>query len=100
MGRVQEVLDALRRASLLKVCYRISGSGSVLRVLPPLPGRAADGRVEVLSEPLAVVPDDAAGVRRVELKVAERNLFEVMVDAEGRVLAGSGGRLSACSPRS
>ncbi len=98
MGRVQEVLDALRRASQLKVRYRISGSGSVLRVLPPLPGRAADGRVEVLSEPLAVVPDDAAGVRRVELKVAERNLFEVMVDAEGRVLAGSGGRLSACSP--
>ncbi len=50
------------------------------------------------AEPLVVVLDDAAGVRRVELKVAERNLFEVMVDVEGRVLAGSGGRLSACSP--
>ena len=97
VSRVREVLNALRRASLLKVRYRISGSEPVLRMLPPLPGRSADGRVEVLSEPLAVVPDDAAGVQRVELGVAERNLFAVMVDAGGRVLAGSGNRLSACS---
>lgn len=87
MGSVSDAKAELREAGMLRVRYSLHGE-SVERLLPPSPGMAGQGRVEVLP-----VIEASFGTGEKPLKgagpvIALRNCFQVLVNDRGEVLAG------------
>ena len=82
---VARAMTALRRANALRLECRTGPSGpGVLRMLPPDPSRLpADGSVKIL------VPDEQGNMGM--LKIQDRNLFGVRIDAAGKVAVCRGG---------
>lgn len=87
MGSVSDAKAELREAGMLRVRYSLHGE-SVERLLPPSPGMAGQGPVEVLP-----VIEASFGTGEKPLKgagpvIALRNCFQVLVNDRGEVLAG------------
>lgn len=96
MGPVTDIKQALRSVNALRISYFLPDlSGSVDRILPPdsdaLP---ADSKVKVVQDVYQVVSNDSEGKfpDRLELRIKERNLFLVLMNGRGEILAGQLGR--------
>ena len=94
MGSVSDAKAELREAGMLRVRYSLHGE-SVERLLPPSPGMAGQGRVEVLPVIEASFGTGEKPVTGAGLAIALRNCFQVLVNDRGEVLAGRvGGKTS------
>lgn len=87
MGSVSDAKAELREAGMLRVRYSLHGE-SVERLLPPSPGMAGQGRVEVLPVIEASFGTGEKPVKGAGLVIAQRNCFQVLVNDRGEVLAG------------
>lgn len=87
MGSVSDAKAELREAGMLRVRYSLHGE-SVERLLPPSPGMAGQGRVEVLPVIEASFGTGEKPVTGAGLAIALRNCFQVLVNDRGEVLAG------------
>lgn len=87
MGSVSDAKAELREAGMLRVRYSLHGE-SVERLLPPSPGMAGQGRVEVLPVIEASFGTGEKPVKGTGLAIALRNCFQVLVNDRGEVLAG------------
>lgn len=104
MGVVTDVKEALRAADILRVTYRDSEGREIMRMLPPL---SSSSGVKVVVDVVAVVPDNAVAetVRedkpsaRPEIRIKERNVFLVLVNGKGKVMAGTAAGQEVVDPR-
>lgn len=87
MGSVSDAKAELREAGMLRVRYSLHGE-SVERLLPPSPGMAGQGRVEVLPVIEATFGTGEEPAKGAGLAIALRNCFQVLVNDRGEVLAG------------
>lgn len=87
MGSVSDAKAELREAGMLRVRYSLHGE-SVERLLPPSPGMAGQGRVEVLPVIEASFGTGEKSVKGAGPVIAQRNCFQVLVNDRGEVLAG------------
>lgn len=87
MGSVSDAKAELREAGMLRVRYSLHGE-SVERLLPPSPGMAGQGRVEVLPVIEATFGTGEEPVKEAGVAIAQRNCFQVLVNDRGEVLAG------------
>lgn len=87
MGSVSDAKAELREAGMLRVRYSLHGE-SVERLLPPSPGMAGQGRVEVLPVIEASFGTGEKPVTGAGPAIAQRNCFQVLVNDRGEVLAG------------
>lgn len=87
MGSVSDAKAELREAGTLRVRYSLHGV-SVERLLPPSPGMAGQGRVEVLPVIEASFGTGEKPVKGAGPVIAQRNCFQVLVNDRGEVLAG------------
>lgn len=87
MGSVSDAKAELREAGMLRVRYSLHGE-SVERLLPPSPGMAGQGRVEVLPVIEASFGTGEKPVKGAGPAIALRNCFQVLVNDRGEVLAG------------
>lgn len=87
MGSVSDAKAELREAGMLRVRYSLHGE-SVERLLPPSPGMAGQGRVEVLPVIEASFGTGEKPVTGAGVAIAQRNCFQVLVNDRGEVLAG------------
>lgn len=87
MGSVSDAKAELREAGMLRVRYSLHGE-SVERLLPPSPGMAGQGRVEVLPVIEASFGTGEKPVKGAGPVIALRNCFQVLVNDRGEVLAG------------
>lgn len=87
MGSVSDAKAELREAGMLRVRYSLHGE-SVERLLPPSPGMAGQGRVEVLPVIEASFGTGEKPVKGAGPVIAQRNCFQVLVNDRGEVLAG------------
>lgn len=87
MGSVSDAKAELREAGMLRVRYSLHGE-SVERLLPPSPGMAGQGRVEVLPVIEASFGTGEKPVKGAGPVIAQRNSFQVLVNDRGEVLAG------------
>lgn len=87
MGSVSDAKAELREAGMLRVRYSLHGE-SVERLLPPSPGMAGQGRVEVLPVIEATFGTGEKPLKGAGLAIALRNCFQVLVNDRGEVLAG------------
>lgn len=87
MGSVSDAKAELREAGMLRVRYSLHGE-SVERLLPPSPGMAGQGRVEVLPVIEATFGTGEEPLKGAGLAIALRNCFQVLVNDRGEVLAG------------
>lgn len=87
MGSVSDAKAELREAGMLRVRYSLHGE-SVERLLPPSPGMAGQGRVEVLPVIEASFGTGEKPVKGAGPAIAQRNCFQVLVNDRGEVLAG------------
>lgn len=87
MGSVSDAKAELREAGMLRVRYSLHGE-SVERLLPPSPGMAGQGRVEVLPVIEASFGTGEKPVKEAGVAIAQRNCFQVLVNDRGEVLAG------------
>lgn len=87
MGSVSDAKAELREAGMLRVRYSLHGE-SVERLLPPSPGMAGQGRVEVLPVIEASFGTGEEPAKGAGLAIALRNCFQVLVNDRGEVLAG------------
>lgn len=87
MGSVSDAKAELREAGMLRVRYSLHGE-SVERLLPPSPGMAGQGRVEVLPVIEASFGTGEKPVKGTGPVIAQRNCFQVLVNDRGEVLAG------------
>lgn len=87
MGSVSDAKAELREAGMLRVRYSLHGE-SVERLLPPSPGMAGQGRVEVLPVIEASFGTGEKPLKGAGLAIALRNCFQVLVNDRGEVLAG------------
>ena len=87
MGSVSDAKEELREAGTLRVRYSLHGV-SVERLLPPSPGMAGQGRVEVLPVIEASFGTGEKPVTGAGPAIAQRNCFQVLVNDRGEVLAG------------
>lgn len=87
MGSVSDAKAELREAGMLRVRYSLHGE-SVERLLPPSPGMAGQGRVEVLPVIEASFGTGEEPVKGAGPVIAQRNCFQVLVNDRGEVLAG------------
>lgn len=87
MGSVSDAKAELREAGMLRVRYSLHGE-SVERLLPPSPGMAGQGPVEVLPVIEASFGTGEKPLKGAGLAIALRNCFQVLVNDRGEVLAG------------
>ena len=87
MGSVSDAKAELREAGMLRVRYSLHGE-SVERLLPPSPGMAGQGRVEMLPVIEATFGTGEEPAKGAGLAIALRNCFQVLVNDRGEVLAG------------
>lgn len=87
MGSVSDAKAELREAGMLRVRYSLHGE-SVERLLPPSPGMAGQGRVEVLPVIEASFGTGEEPAKGAGPVIAQRNCFQVLVNDRGEVLAG------------
>ena len=87
MGSVSDAKAELREAGTLRVRYSLHGE-RVERLLPPSPGMAGQGRVEVLPVIEASFGTGEKPVKGAGPVIAQRNCFQVLVNDRGEVLAG------------
>lgn len=87
MGSVSDAKAELREAGMLRVRYSLHGE-SVERLLPPSPGMAGQGPVEVLPVIEASFGTGEKPVTGAGVAIAQRNCFQVLVNDRGEVLAG------------
>lgn len=87
MGSVSDAKAELREAGMLRVRYSLHGE-SVERLLPPSPGMAGQGRVEVLPVIEASFGTGEKSVKGAGPVITQRNCFQVLVNDRGEVLAG------------
>lgn len=87
MGSVSDAKAELREAGMLRVRYSLHGE-SVERLLPPSPGMAGQGRVEVLPVIEASFGTGEEPAKGAGPVIARRNCFQVLVNDRGEVLAG------------
>lgn len=87
MGSVSDAKAELREAGMLRVRYSLHGE-SVERLLPPSPGMAGQGRVEVLPVIEASFGTGEKPLKGAGPAIAQRNCFQVLVNDRGEVLAG------------
>lgn len=87
MGSVSDAKAELREAGMLRVRYSLHGE-SVERLLPPSPGMAGQGPVEVLPVIEATFGTGEEPAKGAGLAIALRNCFQVLVNDRGEVLAG------------
>ena len=87
MGSVSDAKAELREAGMLRVRYSLHGE-SVERLLPPSPGMAGQGRVEVLPVIEATFGTGEEPAKGAGPAIAQRNCFQVLVNDRGEVLAG------------
>lgn len=104
MGVVTDIKQALRAANILRVMYNGTDERMVMRMLPPL---SSSSGVKVVVDVVAVVPDNAVAetVRedkpsaRPEIRIKERNVFLVLVNGKGKVMAGTAAGQEVVDPR-
>nr|WP_281547859.1 biopolymer transporter ExbD [Alistipes onderdonkii] len=104
MGVVTDIKQALRAANILRVMYNGTDERMVMRMLPPL---SSSSGVKVVVDVVAVVPDNAVAetVRedkpsaRPEIRIKERNVFLVLVNGKGKVMAGTAAGQEVVAPR-
>lgn len=87
MGSVSDAKAELREAGMLRVRYSLHGE-SVERLLPPSPGMAGQGPVEVLPVIEASFGTGEKPLKGAGPAIAQRNCFQVLVNDRGEVLAG------------
>lgn len=87
MGSVSDAKAELREAGMLRVRYSLHGE-SVERLLPPSPGMAGQGPVEVLPVIEASLGTGEKPLKGAGPAIAQRNCFQVLVNDRGEVLAG------------
>lgn len=103
MGVVTDIKQALRAANILRVMYNGTDERMVMRMLPPL---SSSSGVKVVVDVLAVAPGNAAEETdrkegpsaRPEIRVKERNVFLVLVNGNGKMMAGTAGSQEVIDP--
>ena len=89
MGVVTDVKQALRAAGIMRVLYDGTGERAAVRFLPPDTAvQPADGRINVTDVTTA---DN-------DFRIRERNLFLVLVNGTGDVMAGTPGKQEVIDP--
>lgn len=83
MGVVTDVKQALRAAGILRVLYDGTDDRAVVRMLPP------DTTVQPVDGRINVTDVTSSGN---DFRIKERNLFLVLVNGSGKVMAGTAGR--------
>lgn len=96
MGSVSDAKAELREAGMLRVRYSLHGE-SVERLLPPSPGMAGQGRVEVLPVIEASFGTGEKPVTGAGVAIAQRNCFQVLVNDRIEMQAGLAARKTSVS---
>lgn len=96
MGSVSDAKAELREAGMLRVRYSLHGE-SVERLLPPSPGMAGQGRVEVLPVIEATFGTGEEPAKGAGLAIALRNCFQVLVNDRIEMQAGLAARKTSVS---
>ena len=96
MGSVSDAKAELREAGMLRVRYSLHGE-SVERLLPPSPGMAGQGRVEVLPVIEASFGTGEEPVKEAGVAIAQRNCFRVLVNDRIEMQAGLAARKTSVS---
>lgn len=96
MGSVSDAKAELREAGTLRVRYSLHGE-SVERLLPPSPGMAGQGRVEVLPVIEATFGTGEEPAKGAGLAIAQRNCFQVHVNDRIEMQAGLAARKTSVS---
>lgn len=96
MGSVSDAKAELREAGMLRVRYSLHGE-SVERLLPPSPGMAGQGRVEVLPVIEASFGTGEEPVKEAGVAIAQRNCFQVFVNDRIEMQAGLAARKTSVS---
>lgn len=96
MGSVSDAKAELREAGMLRVRYSLHGE-SVERLLPPSPGMAGQGRVEVLPVIEASFGTGEKPVTGAGVAIAQRNCFQVLVNDRIEMQAGLAARKMSVS---
>lgn len=96
MGSVSDAKAELREAGMLRVRYSLHGE-SVERLLPPSPGMAGQGRVEVLPVIEASFGTGEELVKEAGVAIAQRNCFQVLVNDRIEMQAGLAARKTSVS---
>lgn len=96
MGSVSDAKAELREAGMLRVRYSLHGE-SVERLLPPSPGMAGQGRVEVLPVIEASFGTGEEPVKEAGVAIAQRNCFQVLVNDRIEMQAGLAARKTSVS---
>ena len=96
MGSVSDAKAELREAGTLRVRYSLHGE-SVERLLPPSPGMAGQGRVEVLPVIEASFGTGEKPVTGAGVAIAQRNCFQVLVNDRIEMQAGLAARKTSVS---
>ncbi|WP_288941711.1 biopolymer transporter ExbD [uncultured Alistipes sp.] len=104
MGVVTDIKQALRAANILRVMYNGTDERMVMRMLPSL---SSSSGVKVVVDVVAVVPDNAVAetvredkpLARPEIRIKERNVFLVLVNGKGKVMAGTAAGQEVVDPR-
>lgn len=96
MGSVSDAKAELREAGMLRVRYSLHGE-SVERLLPPSPGMAGQGRVEVLPVIEASFGTGEEPVKEAGVAIAQRNCFQVLVNDRIEMQAGLAARKTPVS---
>lgn len=96
MGSVSDAKAELREAGTLRVRYSLHGE-SVERLLPPSPGMAGQGPVEVLPVIEASFGTGEKPVTGAGVAIAQRNCFQVLVNDRIEMQAGLAARKTSVS---
>lgn len=96
MGSVSDAKAELREAGMLRVRYSLHGE-SVERLLPPSPGMAGQGPVEVLPVIEASFGTGEKPLKGAGLAIAQRNCFQVLVNDRIEMQAGLAARKTSVS---
>lgn len=96
MGSVSDAKAELREAGMLRVRYSLHGE-SVERLLPPSPGMAGQGPVEVLPVIEASFGTGEEPVKEAGVAIAQRNCFQVLVNDRIEMQAGLAARKTSVS---
>lgn len=96
MGSVSDAKAELREAGMLRVRYSLHGE-SVERLLPPSPGMAGQGPVEVLPVIEASFGTGEKPVTGAGVAIAQRNCFQVLVNDRIEMQAGLAARKTSVS---
>lgn len=97
MGIVTDIKQAMRKAGVLRIFYQGASEHGALRMLPPAPGPDTKAVTDIVTP----IPGDASAGNPLsvqDVRIKKRNLFLVLINGSGKILAGTQGRQKIIAP--